>query len=270
MSLWRAAIMGIVQGATEFLPISSSGHLVLVPWLLGWEDPGLSFDVVAHLGTLAALVGYYWEDLVRIGVGWLRGVVALRPMSREARMGWLLVVSAIPAGVVGLLLEEPISWLFGSPRIVSLLLIVTGLILYGVEQLRHRSMRLEDLGVGDALIVGLAQCLAIAPGISRSGSTIAGGLLRGVERSEAARFAMLMSVPVIMGAGVAQGYRMVSAPASAPSWDALTIGFVFAALSGWVGIRLLLAAVRRRGLRPFAYYCWAFGATCFSLSLVVA
>ena len=271
MTLFQALFLGILQGITEFVPISSSGHLVLVRWLLGWGEPDLTYDIVVHVGTLVAVVGHFWRDLLALVRGWLESLRLRRWHTPQAKIAWLLLISAIPGGLLGVLFSDYFEALFGSPRGVSLLLIVTGVILLTSEWLSKRQSAMEDIRLADALIMGLAQGCAIAPGISRSGATIAAGLLRGLRRAEAARFSFLMLLPITAGAAGLQLYRLLTdagAAQSAVGAPQLLIGLAAAAISGVLAIRFLLAHLTQRGLRPFAAYCFIAGLVCFILTFV--
>jgi undecaprenyl-diphosphatase len=256
----RALILGIVQGITEFLPISSSAHLVLTPWLLRWENPGLAFDAMLHLGTLLAVVAYFWRDLWELLSS---GVASVRERSLaddpSRRLAWLIVIGTLPAVVLGLTLEDFFEALFGAPLWVGVLLLGTGLLLASSERLSRRKMDLSELGGWDAVFVGLGQALAIAPGISRSGATISAGLWRGLGREAAARFSFLLSVPVVFGAGLFSLKELLESPWVIDSPLTLLVGFLSAAISGFLSIKFLLSYLRTRSLYPFAIYCWAAG-----------
>jgi len=273
MNILQAFLLGVIQGATEFIPVSSSGHLTLVPWLLGWQfDPVLknAFDVMTHWGTLVAVAAVFWRDfvgLVRGGlrtldglrVGGLEGYRARLQRDVEGRLAWLIVIGSIPAALLGLLFEDFFEMLFGTPALVSLLMLVTAGLLATSEWYGRKGRELQDLGWLDALRIGLGQSVAIAPGISRSGATIASGLLCGIERAAAARFSFLLSTPVILGAGVWQLKDLFGSA----SWQAhlapMLIGFGVSALVGYASIRFLLEYLRRHRLYPFAVYCLLVG-----------
>ena len=260
VDLFQALILGLVQGVTEFLPISSSAHLVLVPWLLGWGDPGLSFDTMVHWGTLAAVVITFRRDLVELARAWLDSLrdraVASDP---RRRIAWLIVVGTVPAALAGFLFEDFFESLFGSPLRVAALLLVTGLVLVISEFLGKRWRDMESIALSDALLIGLAQAVSIAPGISRSGATIAAGLLVGLRRAAAARYSFLLATPIIFGAGLLHLLRLIQANTPASGLLPLAVGFLAAALSGYLSIRFLLAYLQRGRLYPFAVYCWAVG-----------
>lgn len=265
MSPWAALGWGVLQGLTEFIPVSSSGHLVLVPWLLGLEAPELRFDVVVHAGTLVAVLIAFAPDILALVRGFWQALRA-RQMNPQARLALLLVVSAIPAGVLGLLLENLVADALGAPIAVALLLLVTGCLLFLSESLGKRERHLDTLTLADTLLIGVSQCLALLPGISRSGATISGGLLRGLRRDEAARFSFLMSIPVIAGAALRTLWG--TGNVMGDNALALAIGFFAASLSGYLGLRFLVSMVARHGLRPYAYYCWAFGLLCLVAAVV--
>lgn len=267
MSLWQALVLGSLQGATEFLPVSSSGHLVLVPWWLNWPKPPLVFDVVVHLGTLMAVLTYFWRDwqvLLRAGIRALRNPTASEP---EARLLWLIMLGTVPAAVAGILLESRFATLT-DPRLASGFLLVTALLLVFSERLHHSDRALTDLNKRDALAVGGAQALALFPGLSRSGSTIAVGLTRGMSRPVAARFSFLLSTPIILGAGVKQGFDLLTGGESLghDMVFPLVVGFVGALVVGYLSIWGLLRLLQQRKLYGFAAYCALFG----TLSLLVA
>lgn len=267
MSIWQALFLGALQGATEFLPISSSGHLVLVPWLLGWEAAGLTFGAAVHLGTLLAVLVYFREDLWTLLVAGLQSLRARRVESPQQRLAWLIVIATIPAALAGVLLEDWFEAMFASPLMVSLLLLVTGTVLWLSERLGQRLKMAEQARLPDAVAIGLAQAAAIAPGISRSGATIAAGLTRGLKRAEAARFSFLLSVPIVLGAGLMEMRYYFSAD-GAGSLPLAVAGGVAAALAGFLAISFLLRYLRRRSLMLFAVYCWVVGGLCAVLALL--
>lgn len=260
MSLTQALILGIVQGVTEFLPISSSGHLVLLPALLAWSPPSLVFDTTVHLGTLVAVVAVFWGDLLALIAAWGRALRRRRPLeTAEARLAWWIVVGTIPAALAGILLQGPFERLFQAPRAVGGILLLTALLLVLAERLGRRHRELSGLTWMDGLLIGLGQAAAIAPGLSRSGATIATGMFRGLTREAAARFSFLLSAPIIAGTGLVKLAELFTTPGSQAQLPLLGAGFVAAALSGYAAIRFLLAYLRRRPLYPFALYCLALG-----------
>jgi len=259
VNIIQALVLGIVQGATEFIPISSSGHLVLVPWLLNWPEPGLVFDTIVHWGTLVAILAVFWRDIIALARAWAGSLVERNLDQMEARLAWLIIVGTLPAALMGLIWGDFFESLFSSPGWVAALLLVTGGILALSERLGKRRRSLDDLGWLDSVLIGLAQGLAIAPGISRSGATIAAGLLRGVKREAAARYSFLLATPIIFGAGLLQLTELFQAGAVGAQLPSLIVGFLAAAISGYLCIKLLLAYLQRGRLYVFAAYCWLAG-----------
>jgi len=265
MTPFQSLILGIVQGLTEFLPISSSGHLVLVPHFLGWHletDYTFAFDVLVQLGTLVAVIVYFWDDLWRIAWGWLAALARREPWTTpEARLGWYLILATLPAVVGGLLLADRVEAAFTSPRAVGGFLLLTAALLLAADRLGRLARPFNALNGWDALVMGLFQVLALFPGVSRSGSTIAGGLFRGLDRPAAARVSFLMSVPVMLGAGALTLADLLRHPQVAQAaWLPLTVGFLSAAVSGYLAIRWLLRYLMRHDLRVFVVYCVLIGA----------
>ncbi|MHB9033148.1 MAG: undecaprenyl-diphosphatase UppP [Anaerolineae bacterium] len=265
MSILQSFILGIVQGITEFLPVSSSGHLVVIPWLFGWSDPGVTFDAVLHLGTIVALLAVFWRDIIRLVVGWFRSIFQRGQDNPDGRLAWLLVLSAIPAALLGFLLNDFFESLFGTPRLVALLLLVTAAILWVCEIVGKRQRSLTTLNWLDALLMGVAQGIAIAPGISRSGATMATGLARGLKREDSARFSFLMAIPVIIGAA---GFKLLKASLDTAQVASLLVGFAAAAVAGYLVIRAFLGFVRSHSLKPFAIYCVVVGVAVFILTFI--
>jgi undecaprenyl-diphosphatase len=258
-TLFQAIVMGIVQGLTEFLPISSSAHLILVPHVLGWDDAFLNsaeFDVMLHMGTLAALLAYFWRDLWRYFVA---GIAALRERriadDPDRKLAVLLAASVIPAAIIGVLLEDFVDTFFRvEPLYVCLLLVVGAVILFVAERAARHTRKMSELRVVDALGIGLAQALALFPGISRSGITIAAGLFLGLERAAAARFAFLMGTPIIAGAGLWKLREIVGGGAAAFDPLVLVAGVVASALSGLAAIWFLLRYLQDHSTDIFVLY----------------
>lgn len=261
MDAWQAVVYGVIQGATEYLPVSSSAHLALAPFLLGWDKPSLAFDILVQLGTLGAVMVYLRDDLVKIARAMVGGVVAGRPFDDPwAKKGWLIGVATVPAVVFGLALKDFVEEAFGDPQEVLLELLATGLLLVGAELIARRRAGQPSLPVttGRATLIGLAQALAILPGVSRSGATIAGALAVGVEREEAGRFSFLLSIPVMLGAGAIGLKELADKPELLRTEGAgILISFVTAALVGFVVIRWFLGYIRRHSMYGFAAYCIA-------------
>jgi len=249
-----AALWGLVQGLTEFLPISSSGHLILVPALLGIDKPDLATTAVLHLGTLAAVVAYYRRDLLRL--------TRVRTDPEARRILILLAIGTIPAAIVGLSLEGPIDIVFTEPWTVAIALIVTGVILAFSLLLPAGIRALGEGRVPDAIVVGLAQAFALIPGISRSGLTITAGMAQGFSRLEAARYAFLLAVPSIAGAGLLKSLDLVH---DGGFEAVLLVGVAVAALTGYLAIAVLIRLLARAGMAPFALYCIVFGGVSYFL-----
>ncbi|MDE2888902.1 MAG: undecaprenyl-diphosphate phosphatase [Gemmatimonadota bacterium] len=250
MTFHEALLLGIVQGLSEFLPVSSSGHLVLGQALLGVQPGDLVFEVIVHFGTLLAVLTVL-GDRIR---GLASGCVRRDPAS--LRMALLLLVGTVPAGAIGLFFEDYLTLAFQNPAAAAGCLVATGAVLWST---RYVTRSREEIGVGDALLIGFAQAFAILPGISRSGLTICAGLWRGIDGREAASFSFLLSIPVILGATVVKAGSLIADP---PDWNVagpLLIGLGVAFLSGVVAIRWLFALLRGGRLDRFSYYCWAIG-----------
>ena len=267
----QAIVLGIVQGLTEFIPVSSSGHLVIVPWLLGWGPQSLFFDTVLHWGTLLSIVAVFWRDLWSIFVATLASLARRSLTDPNARLGWFIVVGSIPAAITGILFKDFFEALFSSPLAVGFFLLFTAAILAGSEQLAQRIKATDDLTTmrwRQAILIGLAQAIALAPGISRSGSTMAAGLATGIRRAEAARFSFLLGTPAFFGAALLQLLDTLEADPSNLSAQvpALLVGMVVSALVGYLTIRGLLAYLRRRSLYLFAIYCLVVGLLVILLS----
>ncbi len=244
----NAIFWGIIQGLTEFLPISSSGHLVLIPAIFGRPAPDLATNAMLHLGTLLAVLVYFRRDLAQMA-----------RFDRPARrLITVIVIGTIPAVVLGLAFEDRIEELVSDPFAVSMMLILTGVILLATTLIRIGDRVTEDVRPLDGILVGLAQSFALIPGISRSGMTITAGLTRGLDRTESARFAFLLGIPVIAGAGLLQMAEVVSSGEAIGT--EVWVGMAAAALSGYAAIAILLRLLSRIGLAPFGIYCVAFGA----------
>ena len=268
MSIIQAIILGLIQGTTEFIPVSSSGHLVLVPWLVGWSPPGLLFDTMVHWGTLVAVLAYFWRDWWALITAWLRGLVRWDWRDPQARLAWLLVIGSIPAAVLGYLFEDWFESLFGQPAWVSFFLLVTaGLLVLG-ERLGRTTRQIDSLRWLDALLIGIGQAAAIAPGLSRSGATMSVGLLRGMERPAAARFSFLLSTPAILGAGLLQLGNLVGTPDPLAQFPVLAAGLLAALISGYACIWGLLRYLQRGRLYVFAIYCAVVGMVCLIIALL--
>ncbi|MCU0485282.1 MAG: undecaprenyl-diphosphatase UppP [Anaerolineales bacterium] len=263
MTILQSLILGIVQGLTEFLPISSSAHLVLVPYLLQWNIPAeeaFIFNVLVQDGTLVAVMLYFWKDLWAIVRGFVQGLLKRQPFAEaDSRMGWYLILATIPAGILGLSIKDTVEEAFASPTATAVFLWITAGLLLAAERISKRSRTLEHIHWKDALWMGAAQALAIFPGISRSGATITGGMLRDLDRPSAARFSFLMSIPVMLAAGLVALLDLFDLPNLSEMLLPVTIGFITAAVTGYLSIRWLLAYLTHKSLRGFAVYCAGVG-----------
>ena len=266
IALLKAAFLGIVQGLTEFLPVSSSGHLILARDLLGWEmlaDAHLNkvFDVSLHAGTFFALVAYFWHDIVRLvsafAVSLGRGIKG----DADRQIAWLIVVGTIPGAVAGVLLESIIENTLGAPMLVAAQLIVFALLLYAADRWSRRTRDLGQAGWADGILVGIAQALALAPGVSRSGITITTGLALGMKRQVAARFSFLLSIPIVGGTAAYSFLRLLKDHVAMPpgSGGMFLVGMLTAAVSGYLCIKYFLDYLQRRSLSPFVIYRLGFG-----------
>ena len=262
MPILHAIVLGLVQGLSEFLPISSSGHLLLVPWLLGWDDFAgdggekikKTFDVALHLGTLVAVLGYFWNDVVVYVREGTRLVVSRsRPATVEGRLAWFFVLATLPAAAVGALLEDAIDTTLGTPLIIAISLIAFGLLLGWADRIAGRR-ELRDFRARDALIVGAAQALALNPGTSRSGITITAARGLGFDRDSAARISFVMSLPVIAGAVVFKTYTALTDGIPSDLWVPMGVGIVTSGISGWIAVWGTLRLIRTRSFLPFVVY----------------
>jgi undecaprenyl-diphosphatase len=259
VSVLQAIVLGITQGLSEFLPISSSGHLILVRWIFGWEElqpesVAKAFDVALHVGTLVAVVAYFRRDLVvYVREGLLLVVRRQRPTTREGRLAWMLVLSAVPAALAGALFESVIEEVLGAPWLIAVSLIVFGLLL-GWADRRPGERTLDDFGAASSLQIGTAQALALNPGTSRSGITITAARMAGFSRDAAARISFLMSIPVIAGAVVFKMADLVSGGIPDGLVVPMLVGIVAAGLSGWLAVWGTIALVRTRSFMPFVVY----------------
>jgi undecaprenyl-diphosphatase len=258
MPIWHAIVLGLVQGLTEFLPISSSGHLLLVPWLFGWDDfddPGIekAFDVALHIGTLIAAVAYFRHDLARYIAAGLR---ALRPGARDdpdGRIAWLLLLSTVPAAAVGAIFQDQIDDNLGTPTIIAVSLILGGLLL-GIADRMPGTRTIDRMHARDAVVIGAAQALALNPGTSRSGITMTAGRFTGFDRDAAARISFLMMIPVTTGAVLVKMVGLASDGVPDGLLAPMIVGIVTSAISGWLAVWGLLRLVRTHSFLTFVIY----------------
>ncbi len=268
MPLFQVVILAIVQGITEFLPISSSAHLTILPWLLGWKDPGLEFDIALHVGTLIAVLGYFFKDWIQIVVEGFGGNYGGDPELRPNRMLlWMIAIGSIPAGIAGLVFREQAETTWRSPWIIGAMLIAVGLLMWAAERAGARTRNLSHLDFVDAGLIGLSQALAIVPGTSRSGVTIATGLFRQFDRVAAARFSFLLSTPVIAGAALSALQHMRKHGGIAPDMRVpFIVGIAVSAVTGAAVIALFMRFMQNRTLYPFIYYRIVFGIIVLALA----
>ncbi|MFN2398777.1 MAG: undecaprenyl-diphosphatase UppP [Gemmatimonadaceae bacterium] len=257
MTVFQAIALGIIQGLTEFLPVSSSAHLALTPWLLGWEAPGLAFDVALHTGTLAAVLWYFrrdWADLAR--AAWAT-LARRRADTLESRRLGYIVIATIPGGLAGLLLDDIAETHFRAPALIASLMMAMGIVLWLVDWKSSQLRSLEEMRWTDAVVIGLAQVVALLPGVSRSGATISAGLATGFDRASAARFSFLMSMPITLAAIV---LKMPDAVAQRGLDAPLFAGILASGISGWLAISVLLRYVSGHTYGVFAIYRLVVGA----------
>lgn len=253
MTTLQAIVLGLFQGLGEFLPISSSAHLVLIPWLFHWEDPGLTFDIALHVGTLIAVIAYFWKDWLRLVT---QGFTA--PKTTDGRLFWYLVIATVPGAIVGYALEKKAETIFRTPLLIAVALIVMGAILYWAERKSAKKDDLNNITLRTSFLIGLSQALAIIPGVSRSGITMTTGLFSGLNREAAARFSFLLSAPIILGAAIIKVPYLVSHPEMINA--NFIIGMVVACISGIASIGFLLRYVQTKTFLPFVWYRFAVGA----------
>lgn len=262
MELLQAIILGIVQGLTEFIPVSSSGHLVLVPAFFGWDDQGLAFDVGLHVGTMVAVIGYFWRDWWRMATSSLGdlgsgALIRLQPR-RDTQMLLLLAVGTIPAGIVALLFDDWIEANLREPWLVAVALAVAGTVMLVAERLGRMDRAMEGVGLRDVVVIGLAQACALFPGVSRSGATISAGLAVGLRRDDAARFTFLLGTPAFAGAALLKAFDLGGE--DSPNLWFLAAGMVTSGVVGFAAIHYLLRFLRTRTLVPFVIYRYVLAA----------
>jgi undecaprenyl-diphosphatase len=261
MSILQSIVLGLVQGLTEFLPISSTAHLRIVPALLGWQDPGAAFTAITQLGTMAAVLLYFRSDLWRIATAWTAGLTSRERRSElDSRMGWYLIVGTIPIALLGLVFSHQIETGARSLFIIGSALIVLGLILLAADWLGEKVRRIESAALPDALGVGLAQALALIPGVSRSGATITAGLFLGFTREDAARFSFLLSIPAVVLSGLFELRSFLSAGGGAEALGPVIVATIVAFISGYAAIAFLLRYLAHHSVAVFVIYRLALGA----------
>lgn len=273
MDILQAIFIGIVQGLTEFLPVSSSAHLIFVQELLGVNQPGLAFDVLLHLGTLIAVISYFFKDIIEMIKAFFSSIADLfRGKFKQGfkeepykKLAWMVIIGTIPVGIIGVVFDAEVEAAFNSITIPAFFLLITGVLLYVSQRLNVGHKDIKDSSLKEAILVGIGQACAIIPGLSRSGTTIASGLLIGLDKEFAAKFSFLLAVPAILGATVTQ-LDGIGAGLGANLFPYL-LGFLAAVISGYLAISILLKLIRERSLDVFAFYCWIVGAAILVYSL---
>ncbi len=257
MELIQIVLLALLQGLTEFLPISSSAHLILFPALSGWEDQGLAFDVAVHVGTLSAVVWYFRRELVVMLRDWFASIRQRRRVG-DSNLAWAVGFGTIPVGLAGLLFKDVIETSLRSPLVIATTTIVFGLLLWWADAQAKRVRDEHTIGWRDVVIIGVAQAVALIPGTSRSGITMTAGLMVGLSRAAAARFSFLLSIPVILLAGGLNTLELIESPAPV-DWNSLLLGVALSAISAYLCITLFLKALERIGMFPFVIYRLALG-----------
>ena len=264
MSDLQILVLAIVQGLTEFLPISSSGHLILSPYLFGFADQGLAFDVAVHLGSLTAVLVYFRRDVWQIALAWLGSLGSRGQMSEQARLGWMIILATLPVVVAGLAFKSLVEGELRAPWVIAATTIVFGLLLGVVDLRARRSRSLDRLTMNDALLIGASQVLALVPGTSRSGITMTTGLWLGLTREAASRFSLILSIPTILASATLVTKDLLEDPAPV-DWSALALGVVLSAAAAYLTIYFFLRFIERVGMWPFVLYRLLLGALIFAL-----
>ena len=246
--------MGILQGLGEFLPISSTAHLILAPWFFGWTDPGLSFDIALHVGTLVAVVAFFWRDWLDIlkatSNDHFKTNYKLQNKSYTSKLFWLLVIASVPGAIFGVLFDSKAEAAFRSPLLIAFTLSVVGLVLYLVDRYAVAKKEIGNITKKDAVLIGLSQAVAIIPGVSRSGATMTTGLWLGLSREQAARFSFLLSTPIIFGAAILKVPHLLKAGIDVP----IFFGILASAITGYLAIKFMLKFIAKAGYAPFFWY----------------
>jgi undecaprenyl-diphosphatase len=272
MTFIQSFLLGIIQGLTEFIPVSSTAHLLIGQALLGIPEGEkiFSFNVIIQLGTLLAMLLFFWKDFLSILRAFFLGILHKKPFeTHDSLVGWLVIVATIPALIVGFLLKDVMETLFSNPTLsAAIRLLISALLLTLVEYFGSHQRRLESASWWDAVVIGFFQILAIFPGASRSGSTIAGGMVRGFNRPSAARMAFLMSAPILTAAGAYETLRVIQMPGTRAFLPYLAVGFITAGVIGWLSIEWLMGYLRNHSLYIFAGYCAIVGLICLAFTFL--
>ena len=257
MNIVHAAVLGIVQGLSEFLPVSSSGHLVLIPWLAGWEDPGATFDVALHMGTLLALVMFFWRDWLEMLSDWRKPML------------WFIVLGCIPGALFGYKYEKYFDTVFHSPLIIGVFMMAMGALMGLAEKFSKKTDELGTMTWGKSLFIGCAQVLALMPGVSRSGITMTAGLVSGFKRESAARFSFLLAMPITAGAGLLKLTHIIHHGLPRADIKPFAVGIILSAIVGFLAIKYLLKYLQQHTLYVFVWYRLAFGAAVVAVYLMM-
>ena len=277
LSIFHAILLGLIQGLTEFLPISSSGHLVALQQILAIPGASLAVDVALHLGTLVAVFVFYWHDIMEMVKEfflWIGELLGIRKPKYKSNNGYrtmmiMIIIATIPTAIIGLIFNDIFEKAFSSIKVVGFTLLITGTLLWISNRIRRGRKQAKDISIVDAITVGLIQGLAITPGISRSGSTIFAGMLRGFSMELATKFSFLLSIPAILGAALLEGKKVLEQGQLLTDGLPMFIGFVVAAVSGFFAIKFLVNLINKRKLHYFSYYCWGVGILIILYSLVI-
>lgn len=273
-----AVFLGLVQGLTEFLPVSSSGHLVAFQQIFNIEGASIAFDVALHLGTLVAVFAFYWRDIVSMvnefflwmgEILGLRKPIPFRQKDGHRTMMFMIIIASIPTAIIGFIFNDLFEKAFSSIGVVGFTLLITGVLLWITDKMIKGSKKANDISVGDAVTIGILQGLAITPGISRSGTTIFAGKLRGFNMELATKFSFLLSIPAILGAAILEGREVLKLGQGFEEGFPIFVGFIVAAVSGYFAIRFLVDLINKRKLYYFSYYCWTAGIIIVLYSLVL-
>jgi len=254
ISAFQAIVLGILQGLGEFLPISSTAHLILFPWFLGWPDPGLSFDVALHVGTLVAVLAFFWRDWIDIFKSTANNVFHTKYNIQNTKyppnLLWLLVIASVPGALFGMLFDDKAEQALRNPLLIAFTLSMIGLVLYLVDKYAIHKKEIGNITIKDSIIIGLSQAVAIIPGVSRSGATMTAGLSLGLSRESAARFSFLLSTPIILGAALVKVPHLLKGGITLP----IILGIVASAITGYIAIKYMLRFIQKVGYAPFFWY----------------
>jgi undecaprenyl-diphosphatase len=257
MTFFEIIILALIQGLTEFLPISSSAHLILPAEILGWRNQGLAFDVAVHLGSLLAVMIYFRNDISKLTVGWLKHSMS-KQQTTESKLAWMIIIGTIPGVIFGYLMKDWIALNARTALVIAITTIIFGLLLWYADVKAKQTKTIENIGFKEAIIIGLSQAVAIIPGTSRSGITMTAGLMLGLDRQSTARFSFLLSIPIILGAGLFSALELLESVAEV-NWNELLYGIIFSFIAAYLCIFLFLSWISKIGMLPFVIYRLALG-----------